>query len=1041
MNGADFDESKISQESALDVLKNLGYKYLEPKIMKELRGNFYNVLLKPILKEKLNEINSYTYKGKKYKFSEKNIDNAIDDLNEALTDGLILTNEKIYDSLMLGRSYTETLEDGNKRSFTIRFIDWDIKKDRFNNKNDFYVTKEFVVEREDGTTNARVDIVTFINGIPFGTIECKKPSVDTEQAVSQTIRNQSKDYIPHLFKFIQITMATNTNKVIYATVGTPKKFWSIWKEENKRWLTYNLKNVITDRQPTNQDRNIISLFHQDRVMEIMKYFTIFDKNTKKICRYQQYFCVKKILKTINETDEDGNRQGGIIWHTQGSGKSLTMVMLSKYIFDYLKELKPRIVVVTDRIDLDKQINQTFNHTRLKAVKAATGQNLINLIKNSDVDIITTVINKFEAAAKSGEKEESKNIFVLVDEAHRSQYNLLNIKMKKVFPNACYLGFTGTPLLKNDKTVQRFGGKLIDEYTIKQAVDDKAIVPLLYEGRMVKQSVNKEAIDTRLNIITRNLNDKCRKQVEKKWETFEKIASSDQRIQLIAFDIDEHFIKNYKLKGMNFKAMVATNRKKDAIRYLKAFEDLGDLKVAVVISAPDEREGCEEVNEEPDDIVIKFWKKMMDKYNGPSDYEETLKSEFIDGNLDILIVVDKLLTGFDAPCAAVLYVDKVMKEHTLLQAVARVNRLYENKEYGYIIDYRGLITELDEAMEMYSGAGLEGFDGKKIKGVLKDITSVIADIKQYYSDLADFFSNIKNKDDVEEYMLSLEKESRRKEFYELLSKFSGKLSIVLSSEKIYDVVEKENLIEEYKKKFKFYQNLREAAKHRYSDTISIKDYETKMQNLIDNYIPAEGMIKITDPVDIMDKEGFDKELSMIKGDRSKADTIRTRLKKSIYVKYDENPAYYKKFSDRIEEILEEYKKKRLSEAADHEYLTKIEDLLNKYRENKDEFVYPECIDNNDNAKAFYGVVNGIISESDADYNISSDDIGKISLDIDNVIKENTKIDWHDNVDVHNKIAQEIDDILYDYTNENNVNIPFDDIDKIIEQTKSVALKRY
>lgn len=1039
MNGSDFDEKKISQKTALEVLHSLGYKYIEPNEMKDLRGNFYNVLLKPILKEKLNEINSYTYKGKKYKFSEKNIDNAIADLDEALTDGLILTNEKIYDSLMLGRSYTETLEDGNKRSFTLKFIDWETI-----NKNDFYMTKEFAVEKEDGSSNIRVDIVTFINGIPFGTIECKKPSVGTDEAVSQTIRNEGKNFIPNLFKFIQIVMATNTDKVMYATAGTPKKFWGEWKEENKRWLTINLKKSIQSREATNQDKCIISLFSRERIMEIIKYFTIYDKNVKKICRYQQYFCVKKILDTINKNDENGNRKGGIIWHTQGSGKSLTMVMLSKYIFDSLKKFKPRVVVVTDRIDLDKQINQTFNHTRLKAVKAATGQNLINLIKHSDADIVTTVINKFEAASKSGDKEESKNIFVLVDEAHRSQYNLLNIRMKKFFPNACYLGFTGTPLFKNDKTLKKFGGTFIDEYTISDAVKDKAIVPLLYEGRMGVQSINKTAIDNRLKAITRNLNEKCKKQVYDKWASFEKIASSDQRIQLIAFDIYEDFMKNYKLKGMNFKGMVATNCKKDAVRYLKAFEDLAEneeLKVGVVISAPELREGSEKVDEDPDDIVIQFWNDMMKKYNGPSDYEETLKSEFIYGDLDILIVVDKLLTGFDAPCAAVLYADKIMKEHTLLQAIARVNRVYENKEYGYIIDYRGLIKELDEAMEMYSGSGLEKFDGKQLKGVLSDITSVIADIKQYYSDLAGFFSNIKNKDDPEEYILSLNTDPRRKEFNELLSKFSGRLSIVLSSEKIYEKLENDNLIEEYKDKFKFYQNLRESVKHRYSDFVNFKDYETKMQKLIDNYIAAEEMIKITDPVDILDKAGFDKELSTIKGDRSKADTIRTRLNQSISIKYDENPAYYKKFSDRIEEILEEYKRKRLTEAADHDYLTKIEELVKKYRENKDESQYPECIYNNDDAKAFYGVVNEIISESDAEYNISSEDVGKLSLDIDNVIKENTKIDWHDNIDVHNKIAQEIDDIIYDYTSKNNVDIPFEDIDKIIEKTKKVALNRY
>lgn len=1035
MNGSDYDEKNISQKSAIEVLENLNYKYIDPKSVKELRNNFYDVLLRPILKEKLNELNLYTYKGKKYKFSEKNIENAINDLDEALTDGLVKTNEKIYELLMIGKSYPETLPDGNKQSFTLKYVDWDKT-----NKNDFYVTDEFVVESEDGRKHPRVDIVTFINGIPLGTIECKKSSISIDQGISQTIRNQSKDYIPQLFKFIQIALATNKNETKYATVNTPKKFWSIWKEKDEMWLTNKLKKAVKGRIPTNQDKNIISLFHIERIMELIKYFTLFDKDEKKICRYQQYFCVKKILNKIEETDKEGNRQSGLIWHTQGSGKSLTMVMVAKYILDSLKKYKPRIIVVTDRIDLDKQINRTFNHTRLKAIKAATGKNLISLIENEEVDIITTVINKFEAAAQSDKKLESRNIFIFVDEAHRSQYNLLNIKMKKVFPNACYLGFTGTPLLKNDKTLEKFGNEFIDKYTISQAVEDKAIVPLLYEGRMVEQSVNKKAIETKLNIITRNLNDECKRAVMNKWASFEKVASSDQRIQLIAFDINEHFIKNYKSKEKHFKAMVATNRKLDAVRYLKAFEELGDLNAAVVISSPDNREGCEKVDENPDNIVISFWNDMMEKYNGPSDYEDTIKSEFVHGELDILIVVDKLLTGFDAPCAGILYIDKVMKEHTLLQAIARVNRLYENKEFGYIVDYRGLIEKLDEAMEMYSGAGLENFNGSQIKGVLKDITSAVSDIKQYYSDLVDFFRDIKNKNDIEEYELYLEDNKRRDDFNKLLSKFSGKLSIALSSEKIYDALGKE-LISEYKDKFKFYQNLRETVKHRYSDFLNPRDYEDKMQNLMDNYISADGMMKITDPIDILDKAGFDEEISHIKNDRSKADTIRTRLNKSISERYNENPAYYKKFSERIEEILEEYKKKRLSEAADHDYLTKIEDLVKKYRENKDDTFYPECILENDSAKAYFGVVNEIIAESEAEYNIESDDVGKLSLEIDNIIKENTKVDWHDNVDVHNKIAQEIDDVLYNYTNNNDVNMPFEDIDKIIEKTKNIALNRY
>ena len=1032
MDSKKFDEVNISQKPAIEVLEKLGYINIDSKYAESLRGNLYNVLLKPIVKAKLNELNSFEYKGKEYKFSEKNINAALNDLDELLTDGLVKTNEKIFNTLLLGRSYTEILEDGTRRSFTMNFIDLN---DLYN--NDFYVVEEFAVESEDGKNDARPDLVLFINGIPFGVIECKKSSISIEQGISQIVRNQKKEYIPQLFKFIQIVMATNKNETKYATCSTPKKFWSVWKEQNSAWMEEELSKTVIGRIPTNQDKNIISLFNKERVMELIKYFILFDKDVKKICRYQQYFAIKEIIKTIEEKDQIGNRQSGVIWHTQGSGKSLTMVMVAKYILSELRKLNPKVIVVTDRVDLDKQINRTFNHTRLKAIKAATGNHLIKLIQDDEADIITTLVHKFDTASNKGAKLESKDIFVLVDESHRSQYKELHIKMKNVFPNACYLGFTGTPLMKKQKSTKaKFGNKLIHQYTIADGVDDKAIVPLLYEGKMVEQTVNRRAIDLQLDIITRNLNDNQKDIVMKKWSQFEKVASSDQRISLIAFDINEHFVNNYKSQDSPFTAMLATNSRTEAIKYLRAFEELNDLNVGVVMSPPDKREGHDSIDGPVENVIINFWNEMMKKYGDPISYEETLKDEFIHGDIDILIVVDKLLTGFDAPRAAILYVDKEMKEHTLLQAIARVNRLYEGKDYGYIIDYRGLIKKLDDAMDMYSGSGLDDFDGKDLKGAIHDVIVVIGDLRQYYSELMNFFATIKNKDDVEEFEVFLADDKLREEFYDILSNYGRNLSIALESERIYNSLGKEE-IEKHKKVFKFYQKLREAVKRRYSDTIDHKEYEARMQKLMDNYIAAEGMMRITNIVDILDEKAFEEEIKRIGSSRSKADTIRTRLGKSISEKWDENPAYYKKFSERIEKVLEDYKNKRISEA---DYLRNMEDIMNKYREKKDETNYPEPIKNNPNAQAFYGVVNEVMKESGVRYG-SGDDLGNLALEIDDIIKENSKVDWHDNIDVHNKIAQEIDDIIFDYTSKMGIEISFEDIDKIIEKVKNVALKRY
>lgn len=1028
----DYDERNISQQPAIEVLKALGYRYLTPDQAEAMRGNQYNVILKDVLEEKLWELNSYEYKGTTYRFSERNIQQAIRDLDEPLTDGLVKTNEKIYESLMLGRSYTENLPDGSKKSFTIQYIDWE-----HIDNNIFHVVEEVVVEKMDGQGTARPDIVLYVNGIPFAVIECKKASISMEQGISQMIRNQGKDYIPQLFKFIQIVMATNKNETQYATCNTPRKFWAVWKEEDEDWLQEQISKTVHHRLPTNQDKNIISLFHPERLLELTRYFVLFDKNEKKIARYQQYFAIKEILKTVEQTDQNGNRQGGVIWHTQGSGKSLTMVMLAKYLLTEMQSIHPKVIVVTDRKELDKQIHRTFHHTRLKASRATSGKHLVDLINDNSADIVMTLVHKFDTAAVKQKPILSKDIFILVDESHRTQYGELHNKMKQVFPNACYLGFTGTPLMKKEKNTMVKFGKLIHAYTIADGVRDKAIVPLLYEGKMVEQTVNRKAIDHRLEMITRHLNEKQKEEVMRKWSQFERIASSDQRIKMIAFDINEHFLHNYKTKGSHFKAMLATNSKKEAIRYLEAFEELGDLNCAVVISPPDQREGYHEVDESTDDKVQQFWKRMMDKYGNEEAYEEAIKDEFINGDdIDLLIVVDKLLTGFDAPRATVLYVDKPMKEHTLLQAIARVNRLYEGKDYGLIIDYRGLLDKLDEAMEMYSGAGLENFDPKDLKGTLYDVISVIGTLRHYHTELVNIFIPVKNKNDIEEYEVLLENEELREHFYNVLSQFGRHLAIALESENVYRALGPEEL-NRYKKDLKFYQELRKSVKLRYSDTIDHREYEAKMQMLMDNYISAEEVIRITNPVDIMDEKGFEEELQRLQSPRAKADAIRTRLSKRIETKWDENPAYYKKFSERIEEALQAYKDKRISEA---EYLQKMKEILRDFRTGASGVTYPDNIRKNPNAQAFYGVVKEIIGETN-DLTGKDELMGELALKVDEIIEEHSKVDWHDNMEVHNRIAQELDDLLFDFAKEHGLTLDFDQIDKIIESVKTVALRRY
>ena len=492
-----YSEKNISQKPALELLQAMGYTYISPENCQKQRGDGCHVLLKDVLRGQLRRLNRYTYAGTENEFSSANIERAIEDLDEPLIDGLVRTSEKIYDALLLGKSYPETVGEGKLLSFNLRYIDWDDFS-----SNVFHVTEEFAVESKGKDNNARPDLVLFINGIPFAVIECKKPEISVEQAVEQTIRNQRNDYIPQLYKFVQIVMATNKNEVKYATTATAKKFWNIWKEEDTEWMKSEQERLITNRIPTVQDSNIISLFSLSRVKELIRYFVLFDGKIKKICRYQQYFAIKEIIRTINTNDENGNRQSGVIWHTQGSGKSLTMVMFAKYLLMEMTDCHPRVVIVTDRKELDKQIANTFAHTRLNPARATSGRHLVELLSDSKADIITTIINKFVAAEKQDTKLPSRDIFVLVDESHRSNYGLMATKMRNVFPNACYIGFTGTPLMKSEKnTIAKFG-RLIHKYTIKDGVEDKAIVPLIYEGRFVDQKVDEENIDLWFNQTTR-----------------------------------------------------------------------------------------------------------------------------------------------------------------------------------------------------------------------------------------------------------------------------------------------------------------------------------------------------------------------------------------------------------------------------------------------------------------------------------------------------------------------------------------------------------
>lgn len=1029
MNPDLYLEKNASQQPAIDLLRAMGYIYISPEDCAMQRGSGYHVLLRDILRGQLRRLNRYLYAGAENEFSAANIERAMEDLDEPLTDGLVRTSEKIYDALLLGKSYPETVGDGKMLSFNLKYIDWDHPEN-----NLYHVTEEYAVESQDKQHNARPDIVLFINGIPFAVIECKAPQISVDQAVEQTVRNQQTDYIPQLFKYAQIVMATNKNAVKYATAGTPKKFWNVWKEQNEAFMSRQLMWLFDDRMPTEQDKNIISLFSKERVMELMRYFILYDANVKKICRYQQYFAIKEIVKTIGETDERGNRQSGVIWHTQGSGKSLTMVMLAKYILMEMTDCHPRVVIVTDRKELDGQIAATFAHTRLNPARATSGRHLVDLVNSGKADVITSIINKFNTAERMATKNESKDVFILVDESHRSNYGLMATKMRSVFPNACYIGFTGTPLMKKEKNTMFKFGKLIHKYTIKDGVDDGAIVPLIYEGRFVDQNVDEENIDLWFEQTTKRLTDAQKEDLAKKWSSIRRLTSTDARIKRIALDINTHFIEGYKNTG--FKAMLATNYKRDAVRYLECFEQFGDLTCAVVISPPDMRESVDDMDEGTDDKVVAYWNKMMRQYSDADRYEEAMKNKFCDGEIDILIVCSKLLTGFDAPICQVLYIDKELKEHGLLQAIARTNRLHEGKDYGLIVDYRGLIEKLDTAMDMYSGAGLENFDSGDLKGAVVDVMSSVGTLRDSYTRLIELFAAVRNKADAEEVEVFLADDKIREDFYNLLCAFGKALNLVLNSEQAYAAVPRDEL-KKYQSTFIFFSKVRRSVKIRYCDAIDNSEYEPLMQNLLDTHLSVAGVRQITSPINILNKDDFEKELDELGSIRAKADAITSRMTKSISEKYDENPAYYDSFSKRIKDALDQYKEQVITEA---EYLAKMRTIMEDYHAGRSSISYPESLKNNVHAQAFYGVLSAILDD-DKSGNVEPDFVAEIAEKITKTIAKHSQVDWTNNKTIHDRISQDIDDLFYEYEKTRGLKLSFDVIDKIIENVKTVALRRF
>lgn len=757
--------------------------------------------------------------------------------------------------------------------------------------------------------------------------------------------------------------------------------------------------------------------------------------------------------------DNAHTRNGVVWHTQGSGKTITMIMLTKMITrESMKPesqiREPRFIMVTDRVNLDKQIRDNFIHTQMSPHRAKTGKGLIELLQDNSNMVITALVNKFEAAVKQEYCNDSKNLFLFIDEGHRTQYGKLNLYMNKVLPNAVKIAFTGTPLIQKQPkdtsrkivpakdTYAKFG-PLIDKYTLQDAIDDKVTVPIVYEGRVIPQEVTSQQINEHLKHITVGLTEDARKDLEVKYSRFVTLAQTEQRLNMIAFDLHEHFVHYVRPKG--FKAMLTCSSRAEAVQLFYKLRGLGGITPAVVITPNSAKEGDDETNT-PQSLktIAEFFRKEVDPLfkNNYDAYEDSVTGRFTDpdGDVDLLIVKDKLLTGFDAPIAAVLYVDKKLQDHTLLQAIARVNRVYTDKDFGLVVDYIGIFKKLNSALDLYSDeqSGMNLFDRTEIQSAIATINDEKTKLEALYQELWDIFDGIdRNETSANVWQERLREYDLRRDFYEKLSAFAKMVDFLYSSYELFEQVGFERA-EMYRKDYLFFKKLKDSVTLRFNDSVDFSRYEDGIRQLLNTYVHAKDAKTLIEPLDITNKEKMQEQLARLGSDEAKAEAIQTRQVEVLESQRYVDPIRYMTFMERINKTLQDYQEERNGE----KYLSAMEKMAEDYRTGRSSVEYPENIVDDGDAKSFYGAVcAGIKKSLDEQEAEPSESLGKLALDIKAIIVSHAKRDWRDNVIVHRNMKKALDDLLFDYMEDQKLDWPLDTIDIIIDEIMMIAKKGY
>ena len=1005
-----FQEEYSAKLPALTLLTNLGWSFLSPELALAARGGKYDeVVLRQVLRSELKK-RTFTFAGKSYPLSEKAIDNLTAEVcNPALNEGLLTANERLYNHLLYGISVTEFV-DGKKASPTIALIDWQNLAN-----NSFVFTEEFIVTRAGGVENRRPDIVCFVNGIPLVVIEAKRPDGNAkkgptiDEGISQSLRNQRHDEIPLLFAYSQLLLSINGNEGRYGTCGTPAKFWAAWREEdisdaemyaikNKQIKDEQLASLFSHRPAkdldwyqsliaagelavTGQDQLLISLLSPARLLEMTRYFTLFDKKAGKIvARYQQVFGIKRLIERINTRSVTGGREGGVIWHTTGSGKSFTMVFLSKALIlhDSLKQC--RIVVVTDRVDLETQLSKTFasggelaGKKDKEAAMATSGKRLAEQIGKGTERIIFSLIQKFNTATKMPEcVNNSADIIVLIDEGHRSQGGENHIRMKQALPNAAFVAFTGTPLLKDDKTTNKFG-PIVHAYTMQRAVEDQTVTPLLYEERIPDLDVNERAIDSWFERITEGLSDDQKADLKRKFAKKGQVYGAEDRIRLIALDIANHFVKNI---DEGLKGQLACDSKASAIKYKKYLDEANLFESAVVMSPPDSREGNTAVDEAATPEVTQWWKDNVGNQDEQAYTKHLIERFDKDNSLKILIVVDKLLTGFDEPKNAVLYIDKPLKEHNLIQAIARVNRLHPKKKFGLLIDYRGILSELDTTIQKYQDLASRtqgGYDINDISGLYNQMSTEYKRLPQLYKQLWAIFDGVKNKNDIEQLrqvlVPKIEEQSGelvdvhlkvREDFYEALTAFASCLKVALQSATFFeDKSFSDQDRRHYKETVKQFSSLRQLVQQDAGEKIDYDEYAEQVKKLLDKHVVG---VEVKEPGGVYEvgKMGQKQQPEDWSEDktRNETDIIKTRVTRMIEQELRDDPYAQEAFSKLLRQAIEETEKLFDHPLKQYMLFREFEEQVQERRLND----IPDAFAGNRHAQAYFGVFKKILPEA-------------------------------------------------------------------------------